>query len=222
MFIGHDDGDGAVVGQFHVGRHKDGKPVAASSWRVTTRMQHVADALVGYYENSILAGKAKDGRAAEVVTGCDRVPILLVGQRAVTLRMMLKGAGEVFHSCDGYRFLDPAPQYGEPCGCPSTLGERKSAAATGRGPVPETRIRFRLAELPNIGMFVLNSSSWAFAEEVPQLTHALGTVSEPVRCVLRYDMVEFTTRSGVDVSYRRPIVELAGMHFGGESVELAA
>lgn len=43
-----------------------------------------------------------------------------------------------------------------------------------------------------------------------------------MKCALRYDMVEFTTQSGVDVSYRRPVVELAGINFGSEGVELAA
>ena len=221
---GHHDGeDDPIVGQFHVGRHKNGRPVAASSWRVTTRVQPIVAALVAHYAGASVVGEASGGSAVEVLTGCDRVPVVLTGQRAVSFRMVLQGAGEIFHSCDGYRLLDPMQRSGDPCGCPSTLEERRTAAATGHGPVPEIQVRFRLAELPSIGMFVLNSSSWAFAEALPQLRHALGTVSGPVQCVLGYDMVEFTTRSGVDVSYRRPVVELAGITFGsGGGVELVA
>lgn len=223
MSIGHQDDDEPIVGQFHVGRHKNGRPVAASSWRVTTREQPVVAALIAHYANASVAREANGGSAVEVLTGCDRVPVVLNGQRAVTFRMVLQGAGEIFHSCDGYRLLDPMRRSGDPCGCPSTLEERRAAAAAGRGPVPETQVRFRLAELPSIGMFGLNSSSWAFAEALPQLRHALGRASGPVQCALGYDMVEFTTRSGVDVSYRRPLVELAGITFGaGGGVELAA
>lgn len=221
---GHHDGDdGPIVGQFHVGRHKNGKPLAASSWRVTTRVQPVVAGLVAHYASASVAGEASSGSAVEVLTGCDRVPIILNGQRALTFRMVLQGAGEIFHSCNGYRLLDPMQRSGDPCGCPLTSEERKAAAAAGRGPVPETQVRFQLAELPSIGTFVLKSSSWALAEALPQLKHALGTVSGAAQCVLGYDMVEFTTRSGVDVSYRRPVVELAGTTFGnGGGVELVA
>ncbi len=138
-------------------------------------------------------------------------------------RMSQQGAGEIFHICDGYRFLDPMPESGDLCGCPSTLKERKAEALAGRGPVPMTQIRFRLGDLPDIGMFTLDSSSWALAESGPRFVRMLSMESGPVQCLLRYDMVEFTTQSGLDVSYRRPALELAGISFGvGGGFELAA
>ncbi|GGJ33911.1 recombination directionality factor [Streptomyces brasiliensis] len=224
MPIGHEDGgDEPIVGRFHVGWHKEGRPVAASSWRVTTRVPFVADALVTHFVSPSVAGEVSGGGVTEVLTGCNRVPVILAGQRAVTFRMVLQGAGEIFHSCDGYRFLEPMSESGDLCGCPSTLKERKAEALAGRGPVPATQIRFRLADLPTIGLFTLNSSSWALAESLPRLRRALSLEGGPVQCMLRYQIVEFTTQSGLEVSYRRPVVELAGITIGiGVSAEASS
>ena len=118
---------------------------------------------------------------------------------------MVEGALEV---CDGAEYLEPASRRGRPCGCPRTLRERKAAAASGRGPRPEVQLRFSLAELPEPGTFGLRTGLWDVVEELPGLERALCAAKGPVECDLRYAFVEFTTRSGIDVSYRRPIFEL--------------
>lgn len=84
-------------------------------------------------------------------------------------------------------------------------------------------LRFRLSDLPEAGTFQLVSTSWEFAEALPSLERALNEAGGPALCVLRYELVEFTTRSGVEVSYRKPVVEVAGRLAGGqEDVRLAA
>src|SRR5699024_11357030 len=65
---------------------------------------------------------------------------------AITSKMVLWGMGGVkIHECDGVEFLDEK-RYGQPCGCPALLAERKDAARDGHGPKPEVSVRFRLAE----------------------------------------------------------------------------
>ncbi|MFG3101101.1 hypothetical protein ACGFZL_11360 [Streptomyces sp. NPDC048182] len=83
--------------------------------------------------------------------------------------------------------------------------------------MPEVRIEFRLADLPEVGVFFLVSNSWELAGEVPALIDALGRAAAPRSGVLRCEPVHFTTRSGIAVSYRRPVVEI-----GSEQVIAAA
>ncbi|WP_234331980.1 hypothetical protein [Streptomyces sp. NRRL S-87] len=211
------------VGRFHVARQRVGKPIAVSAWRVTTENPAVADAVGGFYGGVPQMLDAGDEHVAEVLTRRDHIPVLLDGRGAVSLRMVMRGAGETFHVCDGTRFLEPAGARGSLCGCPASLADRKAAAQAGRGPTPEVRIGFRLADLPELGVFSLVSTSWELAAELPMLASTLNAAAVPAMGVLRYGLVEFTTRSGIAVSYRRPIVEVGRTQvFAQDAVRLAA
>ncbi len=112
---------------------------------------------------------------------------------------------------------------GSLCGCPVRLADRKAAAQSGRGPMPEVRIGFRLAARPELGVFSLVSTSWELAAGLPALTAALDVAAGPASGVLRYELVEITTRSGVAVSYRRPVIEVGNTRpLVQDAVRLAA
>ena len=196
------------VGRFHVARQRGGRPIAVSAWRMTTEDQAVADAVAGFYGGVPQLLDTGDEHFVEVLTRRDHIPVLLGGREAVSLRMVMRGAGETFHVCDGTRFLELAGARGSLCGCPASLADRKAAAQAGRGPTPEVRIGFRLADLPELGVFSLVSTSWELAAELPALTAGLDAAAVPARGVLRYELMEFTTRSGIAVSYRRPVIEV--------------
>lgn len=67
------------------------------------------------------------------------------------------------------------------------------------------------------------STSWELAAELPALTAVLDAVAVPAVGALRYELVEFTTRSGIDVSYRRPVVEIGRTQaLAQEAMRLAA
>ncbi|MET9059841.1 hypothetical protein ABZX99_18700 [Streptomyces antibioticus] len=211
------------VGRFHVARQQDGRPIAVSAWRATTENPAVADAVGGLYGGVPQMLDAGDEHVVEVLTRRDHIPVLLGGRGAVSLRMVMRGAGETFHVCDGTRFLEPTGARGSLCGCPASLADRKAAAQAGRGPTPEVRIGFRLADLPELGVFSLVSTSWELAGELPALAAALDATAVPAVGVLRCELVEFTTRSGIAVSYRRPAVELGRTQvLAQDAVRLAA
>ncbi|MFC9585383.1 hypothetical protein ACFVJ8_21475 [Streptomyces yangpuensis] len=212
---------GRPVGRFNVVGEQGGRPVAVSAWRVTTEDRAVAEALGGLLGGVPRLSKNGDEHALEVQTRCDRVCILLEDSGAVSLRMVLRGAGGTLHVCDGKRYLEPSGARGSLCGCPAGLADRKAAAQAGRGPMPEVLISFRLADLPELGVFCLVSSSWKLAAEVPELAAVLDVAATPTLGVLRYELVEFTTRSGIAVSFRRPVIEV-GRVLSQESLQLAA
>ncbi|MFE5491582.1 hypothetical protein ACFQ7Z_16790 [Streptomyces virginiae] len=210
------------VGRFHVARQRGGSPIAVSAWRMTTEDHAVADAVGGLYGGMPQRFDTGDEHAVEVLTRREHIPVLLGGRGAVSLRMVMRGAGETFHVCDGTRFLEPADARGSLCGCPASLADRKAAAQAGRGPTPEVRLGFRLADLPGLGVFSLETS-WELAAELPALAAALDAAAVPVGGVLRYELVEFTTRSGIAVSYRRPVVEVGSTQvLAQDAVRLAA
>ncbi|MFD8415657.1 hypothetical protein ACFV2Q_28535 [Streptomyces sp. NPDC059650] len=211
------------VGRFHVARQRGGKPIAVQAWRVTTENPAVADAVGGLYGGVPRMLDAGDEHVVEILTRRDHIPVLLDGRGAISLRMVMRGAGETFHVCDGTRLLEPVGARGSLCGCPASLADRKAAAQAGRGPTPEVRIGFRLADLPGLGAFDLVSTSWELAAELPALAAALDTAAVPVVGVLRYALVEFTTRSGIAASYRRPVVEIGRTQvLAQDAVRLAA
>ncbi|WP_369367847.1 hypothetical protein AB5L52_37275 [Streptomyces sp. CG4] len=211
------------VCRFHVVRQRGGRPIAVSAWRITTENRAIADALGGFYGGVPQLLDTGDGRVAEVLTRCDRVPVLLDGRGAVSLRMVMRGPGETFHVCDGTRFLEPTGARGSLCGCPTSLADRKVAAQAGRGPMPEVRIDFRLVDLPELGVFSFVSTSWELAAELPALAAALDAEAVPALGVLRCELVEFITCSGLAVSYRRPVVEVGRTQvLAQDAVRLAA
>ncbi|MEU8617386.1 hypothetical protein [Streptomyces sp. NPDC048623] len=212
---------GRPVGWFRVAGQQGGRPIAVSAWRVTTEDRAVADALGGLLGGVPQLLETDGDQVFAVQTRCDRVRILLEGSRAVSFRMVMRGEGGTLHVCDGNRFLEPAGARGSLCGCPTGLADRKAAAQAGRGPMPEVNICFRLAALPDLGVFCFDSSSWELAAELPELAAALEVAATPALGVLCHELVEFTTRSGIAVSFRRPGVGV-DRGFGEDSVQLAA
>jgi hypothetical protein len=89
--------------------------------------------------------------------------------------------------------------------------------------MPEVRIGFRLRDLPELGVFSLVSTPWELAAELPALAAALEVAVVPALGVPRCELVEFITRSGLAVSYGRPVVEVDMMQvLARNAVRLAA
>ncbi|MER6913395.1 hypothetical protein ABT354_17150 [Streptomyces sp. NPDC000594] len=179
------------------------------AWLVATEDDQVASAVVDLYGGMPKPSSSRAGAVIEVLTSSDRVMVLLE-EVSVAFRMVAAGVDESLHACDGDRFVEPAAKRGTACGCPPSLSDRRAAALAGRGPSPEVRLGFRLAGRPGLGVFSLVSTSWEFAAEQPELADALRRAGAPLLCALVYERVDFVTRSGVPVSYRRPRVEIGG------------
>ncbi|WP_406347759.1 hypothetical protein [Streptomyces sp. NBC_00144] len=161
-----------LAGRFHVARQCDGRPEAVRAWRVTTREQGVASALSRLYGGVPERTVSASGFEIELLTWRDVIPIVMSGGGACSFRMVLRGAGEDFHVCDGERFLEPLRAGGSPCGCPSTTAARKAAAYAGRRPRPEVELRVRLLDLPESGVFHLKPPSGELAAALPELKQA--------------------------------------------------
>lgn len=207
-----------VVGRFRSGRMAGKAPESLSEWRVTTGDPSVAKAI-----SEMMGGEPAEWETSredniEILTETSSVSIIIDNSDgenpAITSKMVLWGMGGVkIHECDGVEFLDEK-RYGQPCGCPALLAERKDAARDGHGPKPEVSVRFRLAENPELGMFRFQSASWDLVRVLHEIENALDDVDGPARATLRLEPVEFTAKSGQmagrKVSYRKPSIRVNG------------
>jgi len=203
-----------IVGRFRSGRTEGRRPVALDTWRVTTGDPEVASAIANMFGGTVEEWDTASEDNLEVLTDADRVEIIVDGPGAIQSDLKLWGmGGVVIHHCDGVYYLDE-DQEGQPCGCPPLFADRKAAAKAGKGPKPDIRVRFRLADAPELGTFEMRSSSWDMARVVHMYEDALEGVGGPALVALALETVSFVPKGGPmkgrTVSYKRPSLTVKG------------
>lgn len=205
-----------IVGRFRSGRQEGRQPIALDEWRVTTGDPEVADevhAIMGGDEPRGWDTQGEDN--LEVLTDADTVRIIVDGVNSIESDLKLWGAqGTIIHHCDGVAFLSPDEDAGNECGCPELLADRKALAKSGRGPKPDTRIVFRLADAPDLGKFKMQSGSWDLVRVLHEYQDALEDVDGPADCTLKLETVTFIPKGGPmkgrEVSYKKPTLTVHG------------
>jgi hypothetical protein len=201
-----------TVGRFHSGATEvDAKgqtiPVSLNSWRVTTGSPDVAQAVAQLLGGAPVETDSTSENFIEVLTPAEGVQIILDGASALKSDMKLWNRGKLVHHCDGVEYLSPDDKAGRPCGCPALFAERKAAAKDYMGPKPDIRVTFRLADDPDLGTFQFRSGSWTMAEVLHQYENALDRVGGEAVATMSLELVEYTTKKGRDVSYRKPVLD---------------
>ncbi|MFJ8394376.1 hypothetical protein [Streptomyces sp. NPDC094144] len=196
------------VGRFRSGRQVNNRPEALATWRVTSGDPAVSDAVAKLMGGTPAEWETSGEDFNEVVTETDKVLVVIDGPKALTADMKLWGRAGLIHHCDGVEFLSPEDDKGQACGCPPLMEDRKAQAKSGRGPQPNTNLVFRLADDYHLGKFRMLSTSWKLAEVVHEIDNALSAYKGEVLAELSLELVEFTTKAGRDVSYRKPVVKV--------------
>ncbi|QPB09789.1 recombination directionality factor [Streptomyces phage Shady] len=196
------------VGRFRTGRQVNNRPEQLSTFRITTGDPSIADAVSKLYGGKPSEWETSGEDHNEVITEADKVLVVIDGPAALTADMKLWGRSGLIHHCDGVEFLSPDEDKGQPCGCPALMEDRKAQAKSGRGPQPNTNLVFRLADDYHLGKFRFQSTSWKLAEVIHEIDEALSRHKGEVLAELSLELVEFTTKSGRDVSYRKPVVKV--------------
>lgn len=196
------------VGQFHSGMMVDGKPLSLAEWRFSTGDRAIADAV-----SQLFGGVAEETDSAnenfiQVLTERETIPVVLSGPSAIHSDMKLWNRSKLIHHCDGVDFLSPDDKAGKPCGCPSLFAERKQAAKDYMGPSPAITVRFRLADDYDLGEFKFKTGSWTMAEVLHEYDNALSRVDGEALCELTLELVEYVTKAGRNVSYRKPVIKV--------------
>jgi len=197
-----------TVGRFHGGKQENGVPVALAEWRVTTGDPDVAAAISQLMGGTPDETDSTSENFIEVLTGTSKVQVVLSGADAIKSDLKLWNGSNLIHHCDGVEFLSPDEDRGKPCRCPELMEDRKAAAKSKRGPSPSISVTFRLAEDYELGLFRLQTGSWKLAEVLHEVENGLDRIDGEALCSLELELVEYTTKKGRDVSYRKPVIRV--------------
>ena len=200
-----------IVGRVRSGAQVNGRPVALQEWRFTTGDPEVAKAVADKYGGTPQEWVTTTEESLEVMTTAGSLPVILTN---IQSEFVLWGRNSVIRSCNGAVQNDDAHSG---CICPSDVREHKEAARAGTACQPSVRATFRLADLPDLGLWRFNSASWQLAGEVNAAEEALAAAGGESEGVLRLELVEYTTKAGRNVAYTKPIIEVgATVYVGGE------
>lgn len=207
-----------VVGRFRAGHTIDDRPASLDEWRITTGDPDVAARvyeLFGGEEPQEWAAKGEDN--IEVFTAADSVAIIIESAKSLRQRMVLWGrSGKPIYVSDGEFILD---ENGHPTeerdpDADLTFQERKEKKDIGA--VPDIDLFFRLADDPDLGIFLFKTGSWGLAYELARddVQGALEQAEGPVKAVLALEPVSFKAKSGPrkgqTVSYTKSSLTLKG------------
>ncbi|WP_405793357.1 hypothetical protein [Streptomyces sp. NBC_01506] len=197
-----------TVGRFHSGRSVNGIPEALAEWKVTTGDPDVAAAIAQLMGGQPEVTDSTSENFIEILTGTNRVKVVLTGASAVSSDMKLWNGNVLIHHCDGVEFLSPETDKGIACGCPPLMEDRKANAKSKRGPSPSISVMFRLAEDYGLGLFRFQTGSWKLAEVLHEIENSLDKVGGEAFAELSIELVEYTTKKGRDVSYFKPVIKV--------------
>ncbi|MFF4392403.1 hypothetical protein ACFY0G_37480 [Streptomyces sp. NPDC001552] len=197
-----------TVGRFHSGKQVDNLPVALAEWRVTTGDPEVAAAIAQLMGGAPVETDSTSENFIEILTTTNKLKVVISGTDAITSDLKLWNGNALIHHCDGVEFLSPDEDRGKPCRCPELMEDRKATAKAKRGPAPSISVTFRLAEDYDLGLFRFQTTSWKLAEVLHEVENALDKVGGDALCTLELELVEYTTKKGRDVSYRKPVIHV--------------
>lgn len=196
-----------TVGRFRTGRQVGNRPESLSTFRVTTVEVETAEKVAELFGGKPAEWETSGEDFNEVITETDKVLVVIDGAAALKADMRLYGRSGLIHHCDGmYSLLDE--DKGKECGCPALMEDRKAFAKSGRGPSPYTFLTFRLADDYGLGKFRFQSTSWKLAEVVGNYAEDLAKIKGEALAELSLELVEYTTKTGRDVSYRKPALRV--------------
>ncbi|MCM1965132.1 hypothetical protein [Streptomyces sp. G1] len=211
---------GGIVGRLSSQGVEGQQEISPPGWLLTTADGEVAKAAAQLFGGTPKS-RAASPDVMEVLLEADAIGVCLAGAASVARRFVRRDGAKVVHVCDGGRFLVPASRLGRHCGCPSLAIDRKIAARKGVGPKPEVELQFRLRAAPELGIFSLESSSWALAESLDEVGVPLKGERSPALLEIRIRHTRISLKSGMDVRYSWPVVA-ATDQLGGTLQEVAA
>jgi len=190
------------------------KGISLPNWRAVTEDESVADALAELYGGTAEEFDPTKALPWHVLTPTNSIEVVIDGSKAIEDKLIQwGGVGGPVHECDGEFFLSPPEDKGEPCGCPSTLKERKQRASNNRGPKPAITVEFTLAGAgEDLGKGKLIATAWSTAEVIHNVKNELDAVGGPALCRLVIEHVEYTSKVHGLVSYYWPNIEVLGSY----------
>ncbi len=190
------------AGAFLTEKRSGGRMVPLSAWHVRCKESASADAVVRAYGGVRLGSDASGW--IECRLEAQAVGVLFSSSEQISALLVAKEGMRRTHVCDGAVFQAPPSEVGAPCGCAADPFERRKAARAGTGPQPDIRLRFHLVDLPQMGMFTLQSASWSLFDSLRGVLVGEAQSADGLELDLLLAQRTVVTRSGLVVGLVMP------------------
>jgi hypothetical protein len=206
------------LGRLRMGRKSSsqgGHPVKLDTWRLTSpgRGKWLLEAAAKIYGGQVQPwdGAPTDGEHWELITETDSLPIIIPPGIVLSQAYELWTADGCKKRCDGVRQMlrDVA------CSCPKEHAERMKEAAKGKACSPVTRLSVILPDLPDLGVWRLESHGYHAAVElagVTSLVQVATTKGMLIPARLRIDKRRVKRAGEKPRQFTVPVIE-AGVSF---------
>nr|WP_242519770.1 hypothetical protein [Microbacterium esteraromaticum] len=206
------------VGQLHASYQLDGTPSALEEWRITTGDPEVADRVHELYKGEAPEEwETKSERNLQVFTDAAAIEVIVDGPKAIRQRMILWGNDrKPVYISDGEFILDDNGHLTEDRDPDAELTFQERTDKKAYGANPSAEITFRLADDPDLGIFVLKSNSWGLAHflAAEDIEGQIEALDGPAILRLKLVPVSFKPkngpRKGKTVSYTATEIEVVG------------
>lgn len=201
------------------------RPEKLSAFRFTMQSRRIADAVAGLLGGEVRPWESPSGPQWEVLTDATELPVAVPpGDAAVNQWYELWTGGGCVRRCDGItETLTQAP-----CLCPPAGPDRAAAAGAGEACKPTTRVNVMIPDLPDIGVFRVESHGFYAAVELGGAAELLAAAREAgviIPAVLRLEQRQVKRIVGGKAQTRNfpvPVLEVVAtlrevtqLHAGG-------
>jgi hypothetical protein len=189
------------------------RPNKLETFRFTAESRELVEAAAEAFGGSVVPWRNGERDEWEVITTTATLDIVVPPGQPVTQWMELWSGGGCQRRCDGVTEIQGVERNGEPgpCLCPQDVDERIALAKDGKACKATTRLNVMLPQLPDLGVWRLESHGYyaavelAGAAEILAMATARGTLI-PAR--LRLEQRERKVPGKPTLKYAVPIIEL--------------
>lgn len=202
------------LGRLRTGYTDGRRPVRSDTWIVTSHAEHYVQAAAEAWGGSVESWQPQGGGAPQwrVRTDTDSLDALLPSGDPLSQSMELWSGGGCARRCDGVTEM----QSDRPCLCRAQFGEDFHLQPKGTVCAATTRLNVFLPEMPDVGVFRMESHSFFAAQEiagaVDLIKSAVGAETVvPIRLRIEQRMRK---SNGQTKKYPVIVVELRGITTG--------
>lgn len=195
-----------IGAQVPVGSTGKRRPTKLETFRLTSESRELIEAAAVVYGGTVSAWKNGTSDEWEVVTTRSAIPIVVPPGQPVSQWFELWSGGGCLRRCNGEtNVLDMSP-----CACPADVDEKIELAKKGEACKATTRLSVMLPELPDLGVWRLESHGYYAATELAGAAEVLSMASATGRLIpanLRLEQREKKVPGKPTNKYAVPIIE---------------
>ena len=182
------------------------RPAKLETFRLTSASKDLMDAAALVYGGEVVPWESPAGRQWELITKTAVLSIIIPPGQALSQWYELWSGGGCQRRCDG----EVETLSDQPCLCPADRTERRELANDGQACKPTTRLNVLLPELPDLGMFRLESHGYYAAVELAGTAQFLSMASASgmnIPAKLRLEQREKKVPGKPTNRYAVPVIE---------------